>query len=185
MPFLTAANSDWQQTQFYVLHETAPHLGINITQKMAQCFIKQKKKVLIFDALLGLKNFPAPNKNPNIISLIFKHHAPLSELIFRDKGIDIIAGISHQNLTALSQTEQQSIKNSLKQLALNYDIVLIEIPLHVVNSIWDDLGENLWIVSQDKNLIRKTLSNCTQEAQPNLRFHQNFTTRLSNHSFLT
>ena len=71
MPFLTPPIDTLKKTQFYVLRSIAPHLGVSFTlQKMAQTFIKQNKKVLIFDTLLGLKNFPLVNKNQDKISAV-------------------------------------------------------------------------------------------------------------------
>ena len=158
MPFLTTSSPTFCPTKFYIVHEASPHLGTNILiQKMAAVFFKQKKKVLIFDALLGLKNMPINNKNQSKIPAVFKRQLPISELITHEKGIDIISGVSCQNFTALTSCQQQYIKASLQQLAHNYDIVLINVPFQITDSIWDDMGENLWVISEKKEIIRKTL----------------------------
>lgn len=164
MPFLTPPIDPPKKTQFYVLRSIAPHLGVSFTlQKMAQTFIKQNKKVLIFDALLGLKNFPLVNKNQDKIPTVLAGILPLSELIVKEKGVDVITGCSNQNLTALTTYQQQYLKESLKQLATNYDIVLIDMPCQVSLPTWAELGENMWIVSADKEIICNTLA----ASQPN------------------
>ena len=164
MPFLTPPIDTPKKTQFYVLRSIAPHLGVSFTlQKMAQTFVKQNKKVLIFDTLLGLKNFPLVNKNQDKIPTVLAGILPLSELIVKEKGVDVITGCSNQNLTALTTYQQQYLKESLKQLATNYDIVLIDMPCQVSLPTWAELGENMWIVSADKEIICNTLA----ASQPN------------------
>ena len=164
MPFLTPPIDTLKKTQFYVLRSIAPHLGVSFTlQKMAQTFIKQNKKVLIFDTLLGLKNFPLVNKNQDKIPTVLAGILPLSELIVKEKGVDVITGCANQNLTALTTYQQQYLKESLKQLATNYDIVLIDMPCQVTLPTWAELGENMWVVSADKEIICNTLAS----SQPN------------------
>lgn len=168
MPFLVPAINKSKSPRFYIVRGIAPHLGVTfIVQKMALSFLKQNKKVLIFDSLLGLKNIPSSNKNSAKISLVLNGKAPLSDLIIHDKGLDVISGRANQNLTAISPLQQQQIKESLKQLAKNYDIVLIDMPFQSLDSTWADLGENLWVVSADKEIICNTLT-ATKNQPPQL-----------------
>ena len=168
MPFLIPEQDEFKTPRFYIFRGIAPQLGVSfIVQKQAELFSKQNKKVLIFDALLGLKNFPYPCKNQKKIPMVFNGFLPLTELITKEKNIDIIAGLSDQNLTSISLLQQQYIKESLMQLAQNYDVVLIDMPFHVINTIWTDMGENIWITSSDQNIIRQTLS-ANKSSQPHL-----------------
>ena len=102
------------------------------------------------------------------ISLALQGSAPLTELIVQDNGIDIIAGSANQNLTALAPAQQQYIKMCVVQLAKNYDIVMIDMPFHILSPLWEDLGENLWVISPDKNVIISTLAACKNQQQPHL-----------------
>lgn len=169
MPFLVPTSEPPKEPKFYIFRSAAPRLGVSfMVQKMAQSFLSQNKKVLIFDALLGLKNFPATNKNAKKIPLVLQGIAPLTEIITQDKGLDVITGIANQTLTALDTPQQHYIKMCLRQLSKNYDVVLIDMPFHVTDPIWQDLGENLWVVSPEKRIILNTLSACQTWSQPHL-----------------
>jgi len=169
MPFLVPITDELHTPKFYVFRAVSPRLGVSFaTKTMAQCFLKQNKKVLIFDALLGLKNFPIFNKNSKKIPSVLTGQAPLTDLLIQENGIDIIAGIGNQNLTALPPAQQQYIKMCLLQLAKNYDIVIIDMPFHVSEPIWEDLGENLWVISANRNIIVDTLEASKNQPQPHL-----------------
>ena len=166
MPFLVPTTNETKTPKFYIVRGAAPHLGISFTvKKMAQSFLKQNKKVLVFDALLGLKNFPVNNKNAKKIPQVLQKKLALTEIITKECGFDILAGSADQNLTTLSLSEQQYLKLCLVQLAKNYDVILIDMPFQVLTPIWEDLGENLWIISSDKNVIINTLM-AGQKKQP-------------------
>lgn len=169
MPFLVPTIDELKVPKFYIFRAAAPHLGVSSAiKKMAQSFLRQNKKVLIFDALLGLKNFPISNKKQKRIPFVLNGAAPLSELIMQENGIDIIAGVADYNLTALEPSQQQYIKMCLKQLAKNYDTILIDMPFHTLDSIWEDMGENLWIISANKDVIISTLQACQNQPTPHL-----------------
>ncbi len=172
MPFLVPTIENKKKTTFYIVRGIAPHLGVSfVVKEMAKSFFQQNKKVLVFDTLLGLKNIPLSNKNQKKITLVCDGTLPLNELIIHEQGIDYITGVSDQNLTALSALQQQFIKANLKQLANNYDIVLIDLPCQVISPIWADMGENLWIVSTNKEMIYKTLATAPQQ-NPHLIFNK-------------
>ena len=111
MPFLFSKTDPISSTTFYLIRSAISHVGAStLAQKKAFQLAQQGRKVLLFDALLGLKNIPIPNKNSKKILDFFKGLVPLTELIVHYKGIDVIAGSSSQNLNACSPFQQNKVK---------------------------------------------------------------------------
>ena len=165
MPFISAKASTSASTSFYQIRGATAHLGIStLIQKKALQLVQQHKKVLIVDALLGLKNMPIAIKNPSKLSDFFKGIIPLSELIISHKGIDIISGISQQNINALPPLQKNKIKQDLMLLATNYDVVLIDIPYNVTHPLFEELGTTYWVVSLDKGILLNTLKMAQTDA---------------------
>lgn len=168
MPVIATPASSPICTTFFQIRGAAAHLGISaLIQKKALQLIQQNKKVLVIDSLLGLKNISIPNKNASKLDDFFKGLIPLSELIITYKGIDIIAGVSQQNINAIPHLQQQKFKQDLILLASNYDIVLIDQPYNVTQPIFDDLGITYWVISLDKKIALDTLKTAHTDT-PNL-----------------
>ena len=158
MPFITPQSSLPDSTIFYQIRSVTSHLGTStLIQKKALQLVHQQKKVLIIDALLGLKNIPINNKNDAKLSDFFKGLIPLSDLIISYKGADVITGIAHQNINALPAWQRKKLQQDLQLLALNYDVVLIDMPYHITHPLFEDLGQTYWVVSLDKKILLDTL----------------------------
>ena len=174
MPFIQSPKIDSQKTLFYTLTAATSHVGVSfITQKWAEKFAQQNKKVLIFDALLGLQNFPQNNPNQEQIPDVLAGLAPLTNLRTSSKqGWDVITGLANQNLNAQSIATQERVKNDLCQLATNYDIVLIDCPAAVTASIFQNLGIHIWVSTPQQHILLKTLRLIALETTPSLILNQ-------------
>ena len=174
MPFIQAPKIKQQKTLFYTLTAATAHVGVSFaTQKWAEKFTQQNKRVLIFDALLGLQNFPQNNPNQEQIPDVLQGLAPLTNLIISSKqGWDVITGLANQNLQAQSIATQERIKNDLYQLATTYDIVLIDCPAAVTASIFQNLGTHIWVSTPQQQILLKTLRLMALETAPLLILNQ-------------
>ncbi|MBQ3695420.1 MAG: hypothetical protein II938_00395 [Alphaproteobacteria bacterium] len=188
MPFILQQASSQKKTIFYTLTSAAPHTGVSfVVCKTAQNYAKQGKKVLIFDALLGLKNYPLHNPNQNKISAVLDGLTPLTELIMpQQKNIDVITGMSNCNISAIPHANQQRIKNDLQQLASNYDVVLIDLPSSITSSIFSDYENIQWVSTADQTILLKTLKKIAPFSNPSLILNQvkNHEERNASHLFI-
>lgn len=183
MPFIFTPLSATSKPVFYIIREAIPHTQKRqIIAKLAHSFIEQDKKVLIFDALLGLPNLPTQTKNKQKLTLFFNGYLPLSELIIHANGIDIITGTSQQNLNALSLTQRHKIKNDLIELAQNYDVVLIDYPYEITQHVFHDLGQTFWIVGPCEKNILATLRSVNTQA-PHLIIDEDIRPEQLNHIY--
>lgn len=158
MPFISSSTISQHQPVFHVFRAVSAHAGTSsVIKKMAKKLKQQGKRVLIFDAALGLKNFPIANKNQNKIPLVFQGQLPLNDLIVTQEQVDIIAGSAGQNLNALPRVAQNKIKDDLITLSTSYDDILIDWPACVIDSVCDGLGSTIWVSTPDKKILLKTL----------------------------
>ncbi len=169
MPFIQPLHLDTPKTAFFLLKGVTSHVGISETaHRLAETFTKRDKKVLIFDALLGLENYPTKSQNSDKIQSVLKGLSPLSDIITTDKKIDIIAGTSTQNLNALPPIAQQKIKSDLMLLSHNYDAVIIDCPATIVQPLFTNMGHTLWVTTADLDTLLKTLRAASQETPPQI-----------------
>ncbi len=169
MPFIQTLNKDNIKISFFLIKGVTQHVGVSHAATcLAETLVKQDKKVLIFDALLGLKNYPVRHSKSNKIEAVLKGISPLNDLIISDKGIDIIAGSSTLNLNAIPSIAQQKIKADLMNLAQNYQVVIIDCPSTVVHSIFTDIENILWVTTINIDTLLKTLRQASKEKAPQL-----------------
>lgn len=169
MPFIQPHHLDTPKTAFFLLKGVTSHVGISDTaHRLAETFTKRDKKVLIFDALLGLENYPTKSQNSDKIQSVLKGLSPLSDIITTDKKIDIIAGTSTQNLNALPPITQQKIKSDLMLLSHNYDAVIIDCPATIVQPLFTNMEHTLWVTTTDLDTLLKTLRTASQETNPQI-----------------
>ena len=169
MPFIVQHSAQQSRTLFYIFYGVTVHVGISTTiKKMAETLTSQGKKVLIFDALLGIKNFPITNKNQDKIPTFFSGLIPLSELITTHNGVDVISGMSTQNINALPLAQKNKIKNDLEQLATNYDIVLIDHPAQIMQSVFKGGDKVFWISPPNQKILLKTLQKMAENKNTEL-----------------
>lgn len=166
MPFIHSLPDNPPTTTFFLLRGATQHVGGSyVTHHLAETFIQQNKKVLIFDALLGLKNYPAKNQNTTKLVSVLQGANPLSDLITTDREIDIIAGCAQQNLNALSLTAQQKIKSELLKLAQNYQIVIIDCPASVTDSPFQDFDNVIYVSTPDQQTLLMTLQQIAKQKE--------------------
>lgn len=164
MPFLRPIHITTKEPSIYILRSISNQTDLNaLTIKLAEKFKESNKKVLIFDAMLGLKNMPYFNENQHKIPAVFQGDIPLNELIQTHNKMDIITGIAFTNWTSLGQTMQYKLKQDLKILSSNYDVVLINHSACIRSKILCDLGQNLWISSKENKTLIKTLTKAAQK----------------------
>ena len=169
MPFIHPLSVYTPSTTFILLKGVTQHLGVSsIARHLAETYTQQNHKVLIFDALLGLKNYPIKNSNTSKITAVLNGLAPLSDLIVHDKGIDVIAGSSQQNLNAIDPTGQQKIKSDLMKLALNYQVVIIDHPASIIHSLFEEFDNVIYVSTPDPKTLLKTLQMAAKEKAPKL-----------------
>ena len=174
MPFIQCPINNEARPVFYTITAVAPHVGVSwVVQKWAERFVAQNKKVLIFDALLGLKNFPQNYSISDKILKVLDGTLPLINLVTSNqKGIDVIAGIASQNLNATSLPNLERIKNDLQQLALNYDVVLIDSPAAVITNVFQNFGNHVWVSNSNQAILLKTLRHISCDSEAKLIFNQ-------------
>ena len=169
MPFIQPLHLDTPETSFFMVKGAVQHVGVSRTVAcLADTLAKRNKKVLIFDALLGLKNYPVKHAKSDKINAVLQGLIPLTDIISTDKGIDIIAGSSNQNLSAVSPIAQQKIKSDLMKLAQNYQAVIIDCPAAIVHPLFTDIENTLWVTTSDVDTILKTLHQASQEKMPQI-----------------
>ena len=158
MPFILPVYEE-KQTHFMTFRSISSTINLNkVVLKIAGKFVKDRKKVLLFDTLLGIKNFPIFNKKENIIQSFFEGQLALPNLVITHNGIDIISGPAKTDLNALSIFEQNKIKTDLLTLSKHYDEVMILLPHESQTSLFSDIQSTYWITSNDKKILLKTLS---------------------------
>ena len=104
----------------------------SLTLNLARAAAKEGKKVLVFDADLGLANVDVqlgitPGKD---LSQVISGQKKLSEVISRAKNaeFDVIAGRSgSETLPFTTALERRDILNQLQELAANYDLILLDV----------------------------------------------------------
>jgi len=169
VPFIQPLQLDNTKTSFFLLRGAVQHVGVSrATTHLAETLAKQNKKVLIFDTLLGLKNYPVKHSKPDKICAVLQGVSPLTDIITTDKDIDIIAGSSNQNLNALSPMAKQKIKSDLMNLARNYQAVIIDCPAVVVHPLFTDIENTLWVTTPDVETLLKTLRQASQQQAPQI-----------------
>ena len=159
MPFIQQPTQIDAKPVFYTITSRSPHIGVSfVTQKWAEELANQNKKVLIFDALLGLQNFPHHNPNANKILSVLNGWRPLIDLVIPfKKKIDLITGVASQNINALSLCNQQRLLNELQTLAVHYDVIFIDCPAAVTSSVFCTLGTPVWVSTTNQEILIKTL----------------------------
>lgn len=169
MPFIASISEKKHQPLFYVIRGASAHANISsVAINLATQFVQSGKKVLLFDALLGLKNINIPNKNRKKIPAVLQGQLPLTELITPYNNIDVITGCAQTNLNALSLINQNRIKNDLLLLAQCYDVILIDVSPHLITSIFNELGETIWVTQPTRDDILRTLKKIPTTQAPHL-----------------
>jgi flagellar biosynthesis protein FlhG len=128
-----SSNDKTQQPQARVIAITSGKGGVgktNIVANMGYTLCKAGKRVLIFDADLGLGNMDVllgltPQYN---LSHVIKGQKRLSEIIVNGPGqLKILPASSGiQELTKLTHSQKVDLFNELNLLLSDYDIVLID-----------------------------------------------------------
>ena len=156
MPFINVQKPETHETLCYNLCAAQPHVGVSfVALWLAAQYVKQGKRVLIFDTMLGLENIPIKNKNAKALERVLQGNDPLTNVIFTHQNIDLISGISVLNLNALSPLAQGNIRLQLQQLAPNYDVVICDTPAAVEHPFLD--APCIWVTPLNRNTILKTL----------------------------
>lgn len=129
----TMGSAEMQQSQARVIAITSGKGGVgktNIVANLGYALCKAGKKVLIFDADLGLGNLDVllgltPRYN---LSHVIEGKKQLSEIIVSGPGnLKILPASSGvQELTKLTSSQKMTVFNDLHTLLSNYDIVLID-----------------------------------------------------------
>ena len=162
MPFLVSETISTHQTEILAFRSEIPQSGTTfVTWEKAQELTKQKKRVLIFDELLGLKNTPIRNKKEQYIPQVFSGKLPLTCLIDTKNNIDFISGVATTNLNALDIYAQNQIKNQLENLIHNYDFVCLDSPVQRKGPFIPPT-QTYWICAPDQQQILKTLTQAKQ-----------------------
>ncbi len=158
MPFITPVQNPNTSQKIYVLSgEKGTKALAETTFHFAKHFLESQKKVLVFDALLGLKNLPIHLNNAEKIANVLAGVLPLTELIQNENGVDIIAGESTTNLNALSSAAQRKIKADLLLLSKAYDVLIICCPAQVLSPVFKEGMPIYWVSAPDKESLLKTL----------------------------
>ena len=170
MPFIQQKQIAEKQPLIYTITAVVPHVGVSfVIQKWAEELATQNENVLIFDALLGLKNFPHTNPNTDKIPDVINGWLPLTDLIHSlSKKIDVVTGISSQNINALSPFNQQRLINDLITLSTHYDVVFIDCPAAVTTALFRNLGKTVWVSTPDQEALIKTLRTLSAHTHPSL-----------------
>ena len=169
MPFIVSISEQKHHPLFYIIHEASSYAGTHsISIDLAKQSVQSGKKVLLFDALLGLKNINIQNKNRKKIPAVLHGLLPLTELITQHDNIDVITGHAQTNINALPIINQNRLKNDLLLLAQSYDIILIDASSHLTTALFNDLGENIWVTQPNRTDILRTLQKITLAQTPHL-----------------
>ncbi len=131
------------------------------TLNMAQAAAKQGKKVLVFDADLGLANVDVQlGVNPaRDLSEVLTGNAELEQVITRapKAGFDFIAGRSGSDtLPFTTALDRRNILKQIEKVAANYDLVLLDIAAGVgddVLSFANFADKTLLVITPDPSSI--------------------------------
>lgn len=139
---MTEATQNTAENQLHMATERAPLIAIasgkggvgktSLTLNLARSLAKAGKKVLVFDADLGLANIDVQlGLNPERdLSDVIKGKATLMEVITHasDVGVDIIPGRSGSHeLPFTTSLDRQNILRDITDLARSYDVVLLDV----------------------------------------------------------
>ena len=169
MPFIQPFINPYHTCKTFVIRGSTNHVGVSfITHYLAQKAISDGKKVLIFDTLLGLKNYPIQQNSADITYQVLNGQRPLTDIIIHQDGTDVIAQISNTNLNACSHQIQNYIKDQLDTLKQNYDLLLIDASANVPNSLFIQDQNTIWVTTPDTTQILKTLQLANNETNPQI-----------------
>lgn len=132
----------------------------SFTLNLCRTLTKQGKRVLVFDADLGLGNIDVQlGLNPDQdLSQVVRGRAMLSEIITKTPlGFDIIPGRSgSEDLPFVTSLEQRNILKDLRTIAANYDVVFLDIAAGIneeVLSFARFADDTLMVVTPDPSSI--------------------------------
>jgi len=124
----------------------------NIVINLAYSLIRIQKKVLIMDADIGLADITMLlGLTPKYSILnVLKGEKKLSEIIIKGPGgIDIIPTESAmEQLTLLDNNQKLYLKNKLKSLLVDYDVILIDTPSGIGQNVmtFNQIAEKILVV---------------------------------------
>lgn len=111
----------------------------SLTLNIARTLAKQGKKVLVFDADIGLANIDvqlglAPGKD---LSDVLQGKATIKEVIARaEQGFDVVPGRSGgEDLPFITGVERQQMLRQVQEVAANYDLILLDVAAGVSDEV--------------------------------------------------
>lgn len=111
----------------------------SITLNLARALAKAGKRVLVFDADLGLANIDVQLglTTEKDLSLVLRGEATLADVVTRTQaGFDVIAGRNgSEDLPFTTALDRRSILNDLRTLSSRYDLVLIDVAAGVNDEV--------------------------------------------------
>lgn len=133
----------------------------SLTLNLARAATKDGKKVLVFDADLGLANVDVqlgltPGKD---LSQVIAGRKKLAEVIStaKDAGFDVIAGRSgSETLPFTTALERRDVLKQLEEIAVNYDLILLDVAAGVgeeVLTFANMADKTLLVVTPDPSSI--------------------------------
>ena len=169
MPFIQQSINPYHTCETLVIRGSSNHVGVSfITHYLAQKAVNNGKKVLIFDTLLGLKNYPIQQNFADITHQVLNGLRPLTDIIIHQDGTDVIAQISSTNLNACSHKIQNHIKMQLDTLKQNYDLLLIDASANAPNSLFIQNQPTIWVTTPDTTQVLKTLQLASNDTNPQI-----------------
>lgn len=129
----------------------------SLTLNMAASAAKQGKRVLVFDGDFGLANVDVQlGVTPeHDLADVLAGQCALKNAIFKAEladnvKFDIIAGRSGaDNLPFMTQLEQRGVLHDLQELALDYDVIFLDVPAGLDTTVLGlcSAADDIWIVT--------------------------------------